>query len=238
MASDGEEPAPVVTIDGPSGTGKGTLANLLARELGWHYLDSGALYRAVAWAGRSEGLQLEAGQAEALGEVARNLAIRFLPVETGDVRVFIGDREVTRELRSGPVSEGASIVASMKPVREGLLDLQRCFRRAPGLVADGRDMGTVVFPESPAKIFLTATPEERARRRYEQLRAQNSDVTLERIAQDLRQRDERDAHRTVAPLRPAEGAYVIDTTDISIEEVLAEALHRVWQCFPDQFADG
>ncbi|MFP4560336.1 MAG: (d)CMP kinase [Thiohalorhabdus sp.] len=238
MAANGEDSAPVVTIDGPSGTGKGTLANLLAQELGWHYLDSGALYRAVGWAAIQEGIPLEAAHAEELGALARNLDIRFQPEAEGPVRTFIGEQEVTQDLRSGPVSEAASIVASLKPVRDGLLDLQRRFRAPPGLVADGRDMGTVVFPEAPAKIFLTATPEERARRRYEQLRGQGCDVNLERITEELRQRDERDTHRNVAPLRPSEGAYVIDTTDISIEEVVAETLRRVRQSLPEKFVDG
>lgn len=227
-----EDVAPVVTIDGPSGTGKGTVATLLARELGWHYLDSGALYRGVGLAAGRRGLPLEAARAEALGELARNLAIRFEPTADGPVRAFVDGQEVTAELRSGEVSEAASVVASMQPVRDGLYDLQRGFRQAPGLVADGRDMGTVVFPDAPAKLFLTATPEERARRRYQQLRGQGVDVTLDRIQMELRQRDERDAQRKAAPLRPSEGAYVIDTTDISIEEVLAEALNWVRQRLP------
>ncbi|MFA9462339.1 (d)CMP kinase [Thiohalorhabdus methylotrophus] len=238
MAAQSEELAPVVTIDGPSGTGKGTLANLLARKLDWHYLDSGALYRAVAWTALRDGLALEEREEESLGELARTLNIRFEPAAEGPVRVYIDGQEVTQELRSGPISEGASVVAAMQPVRDGLLELQRSFRRPPGLVADGRDMGTVVFPEAPAKIFLTATAEERARRRYEQLRAHETDVTLERITQELRQRDERDAHRNVAPLRASEGAYIIDTTNISIDAVLAEALERVRRCIPGKFADG
>ena len=229
------EQAPVVAIDGPSGTGKGTVATLLARELGWHYLDSGALYRAVGLAANQRGFALEAAEAENLGELARTLAIRFEPTADGPVRAFVDEREVTGELRSNATSEAASVVAAMQPVRDGLLELQRSFRQEPGLVADGRDMGTVVFPEAPAKIFLTATPEERARRRYDQLRGQGVDVTLDRIQQDLRQRDERDTHRKAAPLRPSEGAYVVDTTEISIEEVLAEALNWVRQRLPERF---
>ena len=234
MAAKGGSRAPVVTIDGPSGTGKGTIATLMARELEWHYLDSGALYRAVAWAAGREGVPLDAGKAAELGELARNLGIRFEPTAEGPVRIFIDDDEVTQALRTGEISEGASVVAAMEPVRDGLLALQRSFNQEPGLVADGRDMGTVVFPEAPAKLFLTATPEERALRRYEQLRGQSSDVTLDRIRDELRQRDERDARRTVAPLRPADDAYVVDTTEISIEEVLAEALNWVRQRCSDR----
>jgi cytidylate kinase len=235
MSDPADPEAPVVTVDGPSGTGKGTLSALLARELGWHYLDSGALYRAVAWSARDRGVPLEAERAEELGRVARDLAIRFQPTEEGPVRVFIDDREVTGELRTGPVSEGASVVASLKPVRDGLMAVQRGFRQQPGLVADGRDMGTVVFPDAPAKLFLNATPNERARRRYEQLREQGVDVNLDKIREELQQRDERDAQRKVAPLRPSEGAYVVDTTDISVEEVLAEAMSWIRQCFPERF---
>ncbi|HKJ71132.1 MAG TPA: (d)CMP kinase [Gammaproteobacteria bacterium] len=229
--------APVVTIDGPSGTGKGTVATLLARELGWHYLDSGALYRAVGWAARRRGVPLEAARARELGELARTLAIRFEPTAEGPVRALVDGEEVTAELRSGETSEAASVVASMQPVRDGLFELQRSFRQEPGLVADGRDMGTVVFPDAPAKVFLTATPEERAKRRYDQLRGQGVDVTLGRIQAELRQRDERDTQRTAAPLRPSDGAYVVDTTDISIEEVLAETLNWVRQRLPERFGD-
>ena len=229
------DPAPVVTIDGPSGTGKGTVATLLARELGWHYLDSGALYRAVAWAAVQRGIPPEPARAEELGELARNLAVRFEPTAKGPVRVYVDDTDATGELRSGEISEAASRVAAMKPVRDGLLELQHSFRQEPGLVADGRDMGTVVFPEAPAKLFLTATPEERARRRFEQLRDQGVDVTFDRIKAELAERDERDAKRDAAPLRPSEGAYVIDTTDISIEEVLAEAHNWVRQCLPERY---
>jgi len=234
MAAEGSNGAPVVTIDGPSGTGKGTIATLMARELEWHYLDSGALYRAVAWAAGREGVRLDAAKAAELGELARHLGIRFEPTAEGPVRIFIDDEEVTQALRTGEISEGASVVAAMEPVREGLLALQRGFNREPGLVADGRDMGTVVFPDAPAKLFLTATPEERAVRRYEQLRGQGVDVTLDRIRDELRQRDERDARRTVAPLRPADDAYVVDTTEISIEEVLAEVLNWVRQRCSDR----
>jgi len=229
LASNSDAQAPVVTIDGPSGTGKGTLAGLLARELGWHYLDSGALYRAVALEALSQGIPLEGDRQEEVANLARRLDLRFEPSREGDVRVFLAGEEVTRALRSAEVSEAASIVAASAAVREGLLDLQHGFRQSPGLVADGRDMGTVVFPDAPVKLFLTATPEERARRRYEQLRAQGADVNLDRIRKELEQRDDRDAQRQAAPLRPAEGAYIIDTTEIPIEGVLTEALTRVRQ---------
>lgn len=234
MANDPATRAPVVTVDGPSGTGKGTLAGLLARELGWHYLDSGALYRTVGLVGLRRRIPLEPEQEDRLGALARDLDIRFEPSAEGSVRAFLGGEEVTGDLRTGEVSEAASVVASLPAVREGLLDLQRSFRRMPGLVADGRDMGTVVFPDAPVKLYLDATPEERARRRYEQLRGRGVDVSLDQLSGELRQRDQRDAQRQAAPLRPAEGAYVIDTTDVSIEGVLAEALRRVRQELPDQ----
>lgn len=234
MANNPDPGAPVVTVDGPSGTGKGTLAGLLARELGWHYLDSGALYRAVGLEALRRGIPLDAGQEDRLAALARDLDVRFQPSPEGGVRSFLAGDEVTRHLRTAEVSEAASVVASLPAVREGLLALQRSFRRMPGLVADGRDMGTVVFPDAPVKLYLDATPAERARRRYEQLRAQGADVNLDQLSQELRQRDQRDAQRQAAPLRPAEGAYVIDTTDVSIEGVLAEALRRVRQELPDR----
>ncbi len=226
----------VVTIDGPSGTGKGTLAGLLARALGWHCLDSGALYRAVGLEALRQGIPLTSSQEARLASLAHHLGLHFEPSREGLVRTFLGEEEVTWALRQGEVSEAASLVAALPEVREALLALQRSFRREPGLVADGRDMGTVVFPYAPIKLFLTATLEERARRRFEQLRAQGVNVRLDELIEELRQRDTRDAQRQAAPLRPAEDAHVIDTTKLSIEEVLAQALDRTRQALPDRFS--
>ncbi len=222
------EGVPVATIDGPSGSGKGTLAVLLARELGWHYLDSGALYRAVAWAAFRKGIEIEPREAETLGRLARRLELHYEPDgPNGVARIRVNGEAVGPALRSQEISDAASKVAAMQPVRDGLLELQRSFRQPPGLVADGRDMATVVFPDAPIQIFLSADLEERARRRYQQLRGEGVDVTFEQIREELHQRDERDTQRFMAPLKPSPRAYVLDTTEMPLGTVLAEVLHWV-----------
>jgi cytidylate kinase len=215
-------PVPVLCIDGPSGSGKGTVARRVAEALGWGYLDSGALYRLVALAAEAAGISLddEAG----LARLAAGLPVRF---ESGGERVWLGEREVLDELRTERCGDRASRVAALPAVREALKDLQRGFARAPGLVADGRDMGTVIFPEAPFKVFLTASAEERARRRYKQLKDKGFDVNLAALFEEVTARDRRDAERAVAPLRPAGDARVIDSTSMAIDETVAEVLDEV-----------
>jgi cytidylate kinase len=211
---------PVIAIDGPSGSGKGTVSRLLARRLGWHLLDSGALYRLVALAGIARGLdpQDEAGHAA----VAAGLDARFEVDAAGEERVLLDGRGVTRELRSESTGSAASRVAAMPAVRAALIGRQRGFAQPPGLVADGRDMGSIVFPDAPLKIFLTASPEERARRRHKQLKEKGLTVNLSDLSREIRERDHRDANRSVAPLRASADAVVIDSTNIGVGQVVAQ----------------
>lgn len=214
---------PVLAIDGPSGSGKGTLAQLLARHLGWHLLDSGALYRIVGLAAVEQGVDLadEAG----LAAVAAGLDVEFAPTAPGEpAAVLLHGRDISGEVRCEQAGYYASRVAVFTAVRQALHGRQRAFAKAPGLVADGRDMGTEVFPDAPLKIFLTASPEERAARRYKQLINKGESVNLAALLEDIRARDRRDSERAVAPLRPAVDAVVIDSTSLPIDQVLQRVL--------------
>lgn len=213
---------PVIAIDGPGGAGKGTIAQAVARHLGWRLLDSGALYRLVGLAAAEAGL---AGDDEpGLGRLAAGLDVAFEPAGTSGLRVLLGGRDVSDLIRSEAVGKAASRAAVLPAVRSALLGRQRRFRQAPGLVADGRDMGTVVFPDATLKIFLTAEVGERARRRHKQLKEKGIDVSLPALLKDMTERDRRDAERAVAPLQASPDARVLDSTDMSIDEVVATVL--------------
>jgi CMP/dCMP kinase len=214
--------APVITLDGPGGAGKGTIAKLVARKLGWHLLDSGALYRLIALSALKNGVDLEDEAALAL--LATGLDIEFLVTPELEVQVLLAGEEVGSQLRTEEAGAAASRVAALPGVRSALLERQRRFQQPPGLVADGRDMGTVVFPDAPLKIFLTASLEERAQRRYNQLKEQGVSANIQSLLQELAERDERDANRKVAPLRPAEDAIILDSTELGIDEVLDKVL--------------
>jgi CMP/dCMP kinase len=209
--------AAVVAIDGPSGSGKGTVARLLARRSGWHLLDSGALYRLVGIAGEGAGLAHD--DVEGHAALARRMRVRFALDSQDDEQVWLDERDVSAELRTETAGAGASRVAAWPAVRAALIERQRAFARPPGLIADGRDMGTIVFPHSPLKIFLTASAEERARRRYKQLKDKDSSVTLAGLSLEIAERDRRDMTRPVAPLVPAADALILDSTALDAAEV-------------------
>lgn len=214
---------PVLTIDGPSGSGKGTIARAVADRLDWHMLDSGAIYRAVGYAAGLKDLDLT--DAEAVARCAAETRIEFRdPGDGGETRVIIDGQDATDAIRTETAGAAASAIAALPPVRKALMDKQLAFRQPPGLVADGRDMGTVIFPDAPFKVFLTASATERAERRYKQLKAKGLAVTLTSLLHEIELRDARDASRTVAPLRPAVNAVVIDTTGQPIPAVVAEVL--------------
>lgn len=221
-----DETAPVITVDGPSGSGKGTLCQILANQLGWNLLDSGALYRLTALAAQKHGVALDD---EALLEaIAEHLDVEFKANENANgVQTILEGEDVTSDIRTETVGGMASQVAAINDVRQALLGRQKAFQQKPGLIADGRDMGTVVFPQAPIKIFLTASAEARAERRYKQLIENGNSASLAAILEDVRARDERDTNRVVAPLKPAEDALVIDSTQMSIEEVVATVLEKV-----------
>ncbi len=212
------DPAPVVTIDGPSGAGKGTVSQLVAARLGWHLLDSGALYRLVGLAAWQRGVALDAP--DDLKALVGDIDIRFAGIAGGEERVELDGVNVADRIRTEHCGELASKVAAIPEVRTALVAKQHAFRRAPGLVADGRDMGTVIFPDAPLKIFLTASARERARRRHKQLKQKGIDGTFAALYEDIRRRDERDSQRGVAPLAAAPDAMLLDTTSMSIDEVV------------------
>ena len=224
MTGAAKQAAPVLTIDGPSGAGKGAVSARVARALGWRVLDSGAVYRAVALAALDRGIAAE--QREALIELSRDLPLSFRPGRDG-IDVLLDDQAVGDRLRTEPVSVMASKVAAIPEVRDALLDLQRGCRQPPGLVADGRDMGTVVFVDAPVKVFLEASVEERAQRRYKQLKEKGEPVILARLFRDMQERDRRDRERSIAPTIPAPDAIVIDSTSMSLDDVVETILSRV-----------
>jgi cytidylate kinase len=219
--------APVIAIDGPSGSGKGALSRSLAVELGWHWLDSGAVYRALALAALERGL--DESQPGAVVTLAKALDIKFKKIKElqNDAQTLLNARDVTEAIRAENCGQLASRLAAVPVVRAALLDLQRRFRQPPGLVADGRDMGTVVFPDAGLKIFLEASAQIRAERRYKQLKQKGIDVSLTTLAQDLEERDRRDRERTVAPLKPAPDAQIVDSTRMDIPAVIQHVLSLV-----------
>ena len=222
---------PVVAIDGPGGAGKGEISRAVARKLGWHLLDSGALYRTIALTAVTKSVDLT--DAQTLANLARNLVVRFDIAGDGG-RVFLRGRDVAEDIRSEESGLVASVIASIPAVREALITTQRSFRQAPGLVADGRDMGSVVFPDAGLKIFLTASIAERARRRYKQLKDKGIDVSLPGLSTDMEERDRRDSERSTAPLQASTDARVLDTTRLSIPDVVQRVLRWVAETYPQQ----
>ena len=217
---------PVLTIDGPSGVGKGTVANIVAAKLKWHILDSGAIYRAFALAASKRDIQID--NTEQLLDLASNLDLRFAPDSANNaLGVFLDSQEVSSELRTEKTAELASKFAMIGALRESLLLRQRNFKKPPGLVADGRDMGTVVFKDAPFKVFLTANVEERAKRRLKQLHQRGITGNISHTLEDVRKRDERDASRKHSPLKPSKDALIIDTSNLTVDEVVTKVMALV-----------
>lgn len=216
----------VLTIDGPSGAGKGSLAQLISKRLGWHLLDSGALYRLTALSAQKQGIAIEAE--DKLAAIASGLDVEFKPSGFGEpVQVFLAGENVTSKLRLESTGSLASQIAPLAGVRAALLQRQKDFAKAPGLVADGRDMGTVVFPTAKYKVFLSASARARAQRRYKQLKDKGEDVKIAPLLKEIEERDQRDMGRQNAPLKPADDALLIDSTDFSIEEVLSKVIEFI-----------
>jgi len=231
-----EQTVPILAIDGPSGSGKGTICRLVAQRLGWHLLDSGALYRLVGLAARNHSISLD--DEASLVPLAAHLDVQFQAGDGGgETAVVLEGEDVTDQIRTESAGDAASRVAALPGVREALLARQRGFQEPPGLVADGRDMGTVVFPHAPVKIFLTASAEERARRRYKQLKEKGFDVSLSLLSEEIAERDRRDAARAVAPLKPADDAFVLDTTGVNIDAVVDQVMERVRSALPAAMKD-
>lgn len=217
--------APVITVDGAGGTGKGTISQIVARELGWKLLDSGVLYRVLALAAQKHSVALD--NEPALEVLAEHLDVQFITRNEGGSSIILEGEDVGDIIRSEKVGNAASQVAILPAVRAALLSRQRAFRELPGLVADGRDMGTVVFPDADLKFFLTASIEERARRRHNQLKEQGIDVNLSGLQEELENRDKRDRERTVAPLKPADEAIIVNTDGLTIEQVVQCVLKEI-----------
>jgi len=216
---------PVLALDGPSGAGKGTIGQLCALKFGWHYLDSGAIYRGLGWLANAEGVCSD--DIAGLVSLADSMELVCHVCETDSATIEINGQMVTDQLRTDEAGQLASQIAPIPEVRAALLNMQRRCRKAPGLVADGRDMGTTVFPDAPFKVFLTASAEIRAQRRFDQLKTKGFDVNLARLLESIQARDVRDSSRDASPLKPAEDALVLDTSDLSIDEVVARILTLV-----------
>jgi cytidylate kinase len=222
--------AQVICLDGPSGVGKGTICLAVAKQLGWKILDSGSLYRITALQvlRRFPSDDVDSINVSQLVEISDNLDVNY-GEDNGELKILLDEENITEQIRNEKIGAIASQIAAIPEVRQSLLERQRTFLQPPGLIADGRDMGTVVFPDAPLKIYLTASPEERAQRRYKQLKDKGIDVNLPALVEELRQRDERDMNRQTAPLKPADDAIIIDTTTLTIEQVIEQVMMLVEQ---------
>jgi cytidylate kinase len=234
MINESGSDVPIITVDGPSGTGKGTICSYLTDWLQWNFLDSGALYRVLALAARKHGIDNK--DESALANLAENLNVEFRVAAAGSlVNVMLDGENVTDEIRTEDCGNAASIIAPIVAVRKALLSRQKAFHKAPGLVADGRDMGTVVFPQATLKIFLTASAEERAKRRLKQLKDKGISANLRDLSADIAERDERDSTRAVSPLKPAEDAVIVDTSTLGIDAVVEKISDLVKKQFPNLY---